>query len=197
MKMKKTVNEIIFILDRSGSMGGLESDTIGGFNTFIANQLKEEGKIQLTTVLFDNHYEVLWDCVPAESVKLSEKEYFVRGSTALLDAVGRTIQRVDQRLTRTPRADHPSKIIFVITTDGYENSSREFSYEKIREMIEHQKNMHGWEFIFLGANIDVENEAANLGISKEDAIPFVASSEGMAKMYANLDSFMSEKRKKN
>jgi uncharacterized protein YegL len=196
MKMKKTVNEIIFILDRSGSMGGLESDTIGGFNTFIANQLKEEGEILLTTVLFDNHYEVLWDCVPAESVKLSEKEYFVRGSTALLDAVGRTIQSVDQRLTRTPRADHPEKIIFVITTDGYENSSREFSYEKIREMIEHQKNMHGWEFIFLGANIDVEKEAANLGISKEDALAFEASSDGIDKMYVSLNTFMSEKRKK-
>ncbi len=194
--MSNQVTEIIFILDRSGSMGGLESDTIGGFNTFITNQQKEAGETLLTTILFDNHYEVLWDHVPAAVARLTDKEYYVRGSTALLDAVGRTIQSVDQRLTRTPRAEHPDKVIFVITTDGYENSSREFTYEKVRAMIEHQKNMHGWEFIFLGANIDVMKEAENLGISEEDAVAFEASSEGLQGVYQDLSFYMSKKRKK-
>lgn len=192
--MNKNLMEIIFLIDRSGSMSGLESDTIGGFNAFIANQQKLEGDTRVTAVLFDDKYEVLWNGVDANKVKLTEKEYYVRGSTALLDAIGKTIYEVGYRLAYTNEAEIPGKVIFVITTDGMENSSREFTSKKIREMIMNHKEKYNWEFIFLGANIDAEEEADNIGISREDAYNFEASKVGVESMFEMMCEAVCEKR---
>ncbi|WP_226537059.1 vWA domain-containing protein [Fictibacillus halophilus] len=181
--MNKNLTEIIFLLDRSGSMSGLEKDTIGGFNSFIERQCQLEGDTLLTTVLFDDQYEVLWNGKDARKVRLTSKEYFVRGTTALLDAAGKSILDVGHRLAKTPEKQRPGSVIFVITTDGMENASREFSYEKVKELIKHQQEKYSWEFIFMGANIDAEEEAESLGISKENAFDFEASEVGVEKMY--------------
>jgi len=194
--MKKTLTEIIFILDRSGSMAGLEADTIGGFNGFLTTQVADNQNTLLTTVLFDDKYEILWNGVNAKDAHLTSREYFVRGSTALLDAVGKTITDVDRRITRTPESERPDQVIFVITTDGMENSSREYNRSQIKQMIEHQQGMHHWQFIFQGANIDAAQEAENLGIAREDSRQFQATEDGMAKMFCDLSSFVSEKRQK-
>jgi hypothetical protein len=183
MKMNKNLTEIIFLLDRSGSMSGLEKDTIGGFNSFIERQCQLEGDTLLTTVLFDDQYEVLWTGKDARKLRLTSKEYYVRGTTALLDAAGKTILDVGHRLAKTPEKQRPGSVIFVITTDGMENASREFSYEKVKELIKHQQDKYRWEFIFLGANIDAAEEAESLGISKENAFDFEASEVGVEKMY--------------
>jgi uncharacterized protein YegL len=182
-RMNKNLTEIIFLLDRSGSMSGLEKDTIGGFNSFIERQCQLEGDTLLTTVLFDDQYEVLWNGKDARKVRLTSKEYFVRGTTALLDAAGKTILDVGHRLSKTPEEQRPSSVIFVITTDGMENASREFTYEKVKELIKHQQDKYSWEFIFIGANIDAAEEAESLGISKENAFDFEASEVGVEKMY--------------
>lgn len=181
--MDKNLTEIIFLLDRSGSMAGLESDTIGGFNAFIDKQKQLEGKAIVTTVLFDDKYEILWNGVDINKVKLTDKEYYVRGSTALLDAVGKTIIDVNYRLSKTSEDERPGKIIFIITTDGMENSSREFTYENIKQLIQHQQEKHDWEFIFLGANIDTAKEANNIGIDMNNAYSFEASESGVESMY--------------
>jgi|GEM_PF-23342 len=192
--MKTDLAEIIFLLDRSGSMSGLESDAIGGYNSFLATQKIVEGKAQVTTVLFDDKYDLLHDGVDIENVKaITEKEYFARGSTALLDAIGKTIINVGIRLSNTVESERPSKVIFVITTDGQENASREFSYKKIHEMISEQQDKYSWEFIFLGANIDAAKEAESLGIKASRASNYVADSLGTDIMYctvaANVASF--------
>ncbi|TDL66691.1 VWA domain-containing protein [Rhodococcus qingshengii] len=192
--MNSNLTEIIFLLDRSGSMGGLESDTIGGFNAFIENQRKLEGKTLVTGVLFDDQYEVVWNGAEAEKVKLTTEEYFVRGCTALLDAVGKTILDVGYRLSKTNEADRPGKVIYVITTDGFENASREFTYKKVKELIKHQQEKYNWEFIFLGANIDAEKEADSLGINIENAYSFEASEEGVESMYKMVSETVTEKR---
>ncbi len=192
--MRNNLTEIIFLLDRSGSMAGLESDTIGGFNAFVERQAKLEGETLVTTVLFDDEYEVLWNGIPAPSARLTVNEYYVRGCTALLDAIGKTILDVGMRISHTPEPYRPGKVIFVITTDGYENASREFTYQKIKELIRHQKEKYQWEFIFLGANIDAVKEADNLGIAKEDAYQFEASSEGVEEMYDLACSVVCDKR---
>ena len=181
--MNKNLTEIIFLLDRSGSMAGLEKDTIGGFNSFIERQCELEGDTLVTTVLFDDQYEVLWNGKDAKKVKLTSKEYFVRGTTALLDAAGKTILDVGHRLSKTPEEQRPGSVIFVITTDGMENASHEFTYEKVKELSKHQQEKYSWEFIFMGANIDAAEEAMNLGISKENAFDFEASEVGVEKMY--------------
>ncbi|RHW41667.1 VWA domain-containing protein [Neobacillus notoginsengisoli] len=181
--MNKELTEIIFLLDRSGSMAGLEQDTIGGYNSFLGRQAGHNGETIVTTVLFDDKYETLWGGINAKNVKLTEKEYFVRGTTALLDAVGKTIVDVGCRLAKTGEQQRPGKVIFVITTDGMENASREFTYEKIKELIRHQQEKYSWEFIFMGANIDAAEEAGNLGIDEKHAYNFEASSDGMEKMY--------------
>ncbi|NMB27347.1 MAG: VWA domain-containing protein [Tissierellia bacterium] len=181
--MNMDLTEIIFLLDRSGSMAGLESDTIGGFNAFIDKQKQLEGKAIVTTVLFDDKYEILWNGVDINKVKLTDKEYYVRGSTALLDAVGKTIIDVNYRLSKTSEDERPGKIIFIITTDGMENSSREFTYENIKQLIQHQQEKHDWEFIFLGANIDTAKEANNIGIDMNNAYSFEASESGVESMY--------------
>jgi uncharacterized protein YegL len=195
-KMNKKLTEVVFLLDRSGSMAGLEIDTIGGFNGFVRGQSKLEGETLVTTVLFDDRYEVLWQGAKAEEVKLTEREYFVRGCTALLDAVGKTIVEVGQRLAKTPEDSRPDSVIFAITTDGMENASREFTYEKINEMIKHQREKYSWEFIFMGANINAAEEANHLGISAENAYDFEATEEGMEKMYAKMSEAVSDIREK-
>jgi uncharacterized protein YegL len=194
--MNKNLTEIIFLLDRSGSMAGLESDTVGGFNSLIAKQCQLEGETLLTTVLFDNQYEVLWNGIDASHARLTEKDYYVRGSTALLDAVGKTIVDVGNRLSNTTDERRPGKIIFVITTDGMENASREFTYEKVKELITRQKEKYNWEFIFIGANLDVSKEADSIGISMNDAYNFEASSTGLESMYLRVEEELSERRKK-
>lgn len=181
--MNKQLTEIIFLLDRSGSMAGLESDTIGGFNTFVKRQGKLPGETKLTTVLFDDDYEILWAGVSAHSISLTDNEYFVRGTTALLDAVGKSIVSVGNRLKNTSEKHRPGKVIFVITTDGMENASREFTYEKVKKLITHQQEKYNWEFIFMGANIDAAKEADSLGISIDNAFQFEASEKGVGKMY--------------
>jgi uncharacterized protein YegL len=194
IEMNSNLTEIIFLLDRSGSMGGLERDTIGGFNAFIDNQKKLEGKTLVTGVLFDDQYEVVWNGADAEKVKLTAEEYYVRGCTALLDAIGKTILDVGYRLSKTNEGNRPGKVIFVITTDGFENASREFTYEKVKELIKHQQEKYNWEFIFLGANIDAEREAYNLGIHSQNAFNFEATGVGVESMYKMVCEEVSERR---
>ena len=195
--MNMNLTEIIFLLDRSGSMAGLESDTIGGFNAFIEKERQLEGETIVTAVLFDDRYEILWNGIDANKAILTDKEYYVRGSTALLDAVGKTILDVGYRLSKTSEETRPGKVIFVITTDGLENSSREFSYKKVKELIKHQQEKYNWEFIFLGANIDAAKEAGNIGICKDNAYSFEASKAGVEKMYYMACDAVSEIRKGN
>jgi len=173
-------------------MSGLEKDTIGGFNSLIQNMCKDNA-VNLTTVLFDDQYEILWNGVDATTVKLTEKDYYVRGMTALYDAIGKTITRVGERLSQTPQEDRPQKVIVVITTDGYENASREFNHTKIKQMIEHQQNKYNWEFIFMAANIDTHQEAQKIGIKTSDALSFQASEEGVEAMYACLAKSINDK----
>jgi uncharacterized protein YegL len=194
--LKNNLTEIIFLLDRSGSMSGLERDTIGGFNTFITKQCEHEGETLVTTVLFDSQYEILWNGVDAKRVTLTKEDYFVRGSTALLDAIGKTILDVGHRLANSKEEDRPDKVIFVITTDGEENSSREFTYAKVRDLIHHQQEIYNWEFIFMGANFDSEREAGNLGIRKEQAYSFETTEKGMEIMYDVVCEMVSQKRMK-
>lgn len=167
MKNKKT--ELVFILDRSGSMTGLETDTIGGFNAMIKKQQKEEGEAVITTVLFDDQYELLHDRIALEGVRpLTKKEYYVRGYTALYDAVGKTILKINSVQKNTKEEARAEKVLFVIITDGYENASREFTIQMVKKLIEEQKK-EGWEFIFLGANIDAVETAGSLGIDEKRA----------------------------
>lgn len=161
--MKKDLTELVFILDRSGSMAGLEADTIGGFNAMIGKQRGEPGEAHISTVLFDNETEVIHDRIPLDRVPaLTTKEYYVRGCTALLDAVGGAIHHIGNVHKYAREEDRPEKTLFVITTDGLENASRRYTYDKVKAMIEHQQETHGWEFLFLGANIDAAREAPGL-----------------------------------
>lgn len=177
--MKKGLTELVFILDRSGSMSGLEADTIGGYNAMLRKQKEEEGDAILTTVLFDDNYELLHDrCRLKGVMPITEKEYFVRGTTALLDAIGKTINKIVNAQKYTAEEERAEHVMFVITTDGMENASREFNYERIRTMIEHQKQKYRWEFIFLGANIDAIKTAERFGIDKDRASNYNADSEG-------------------
>ncbi len=190
--MKKGLTELVFILDRSGSMSGLESDTIGGYNALLQKQKKESGEALITTVLFDDRYELLHDRINLRGIELiTDKEYFVRGSTALLDAVGKTINKIINVQKHTLEAERAEHVMFVITTDGMENASREFSYKKLSQMIEHQKNKYGWEFIFLGANIDAVATAKRFGISKDRATNYNADSEGTLLNYEVISETVS------
>lgn len=182
--MMKNLTEIVFILDRSGSMAGLEDDTIGGFNAMIEKQKNEEGDAFVSTILFDNYVEVIHDRVDIRKVRpMTRRDYYVRGCTALLDAVGRTIRHIGNVHKYAREEDRPEKTLFVITTDGMENASREYSYERVRRMIEHEKEKYGWEFIFLGANIDAAREAARFGITEDRAVNYHADSVGTAVIY--------------
>ena len=178
------MTELVFILDRSGSMSGLESDTIGGFNSMIEKQKKEAGKAVVSTVLFDNESVVIHDRLPLESVpRITEREYFTRGCTALLDAVGGAIHHIGNVHKYARKEDIPEKTLFIITTDGYENASRHYDYEKVRKLIERQKAKYGWEFLFLGANIDAAAEAKRFGISADRAVTYKCDEEGTALNY--------------
>ena len=177
--MRKNLTELVFILDRSGSMSGLEADTIGGFNSMIAKQKKEEGEAYVSTVLFDDKCEVLHDRVPMEQVpKMTDKEYFVGGSTALLDAVGGAVKHIANVHRYAREEDRPEKTLFVITTDGMENASRYYSYDKVKQLIERQKEKYGWEFLFLGANIDAVSTASHFGITADRAVDYHSDSQG-------------------
>ncbi|MBE6942303.1 MAG: VWA domain-containing protein [Ruminococcaceae bacterium] len=182
--MKKNLTELVFILDRSGSMSGLEDDTIGGFNAMIEKQKKEPGEALVSTVLFDNAREVIHDRINLQDIQpMTRKEYYVRGSTALLDAVGKAIHHIGNVHKYARDEDRPEKTLFVITTDGMENASREYSYERLKAMIERQKDKYGWEFLFLGANIDAAKEAARFGIRPECAANYHADTLGTAVVY--------------
>lgn len=193
--MNHNLTEVIFILDRSGSMAGLEEDTIGGYNGFLAKQKDMAGKTQITTVLFDDQYEILHNGVDVSQARLNDQQYFVRGMTALYDAVGKTILDVGARLSRTPAAQRPDKVIMIITTDGAENSSREFTGQRIQELIAHQRDKYGWEFLFFGANIDTAAVAEDIGIHRDNAIAFEASSQGVSLMMNCVCQYVESKRK--
>ena len=184
---KNGITELVFILDRSGSMAGLESDTIGGFNALLEKQKKQEGACHVTTVLFDHGYEILHDRHPlAEVPSMTEKDYFVRGSTALLDAVGRTIRHISQIHRYARPEDVPEHTLFVITTDGMENASSHYSADRVREMIRHEEEKYGWEFLFLGANIDAVKTAATFGIREDRAVDYLADEQGTRVIYDTL-----------
>ena len=183
--------ELVFILDRSGSMGGLESDTIGGYNSMLSKQKKEKtGKVSVTTVLFDDQYELLYNQVPIEKVSpMTEEEYYVRGSTALLDAIGKTVMQVKANQDKKEIKD---KVLFVIITDGMENASREYRVDQIKKLIEERKEKNNWEFLFLGANIDAIGAAKDIGIDSSRAVRFKSDKKGTAKNYEVLNEAIKE-----
>lgn len=196
--MKKGLTEIVFILDRSGSMSGLEADTIGGFNSLIAKQKKEEGQAIVSTVLFDDRSEVLHDRVPLESIKtMTDRDYFVRGCTALLDAIGGAIHHIGNVHKYAREEDRPEKTLFIITTDGMENASRHYTYPKVKAMVERQKSRYGWEFLFLGANIDALEVAGHFGINKDFAANYHCDEEGTALNYEVLSEAICRVRGEN
>lgn len=177
--MKKGLTELVFILDKSGSMSGLERDTIGGYNAMLAKQQAIEGECYITTVLFDNSYQLLHDRINIKAVSpITEKEYQVGGSTALLDAIGSTISKIGNAQKHTADDFRAEKVMFVIITDGEENASREYDSDRVKAQIERQKTKYGWEFIFLGANIDAVQTAGRFGIAADRAVDYLADSEG-------------------
>ncbi len=177
--MKKGLTELVFILDRSGSMQGLEADTIGGFNSMIEKQKKEEGEAYVSAVLFDDRMEVLYDRVELQKVEsMTDRQYYVRGCTALLDALGGAIHHIGNVHKYAREEDVPEKTIFVITTDGMENASRTYSLDRVRRMVERQQKQYHWEFLFLGANIDAIAEASRFGIHASRAANYVHDSAG-------------------
>lgn len=178
------MTELVFILDRSGSMSGMEKDTIGGFNSMLEKQRKEPGEAVVSTVLFDNETEVIHDRVAIADVSnLTDKEYFVRGCTALLDAVGGAIHHIGNAHKYARKEDVPEKTLFIITTDGMENASHRYTYDKVRHMIMRQKERYGWEFLFLGANIDAAAEARRFGIDESMAANYHCDEAGTALNY--------------
>lgn len=179
--MKKGLTELVFILDRSGSMSGLEADTIGGFNSLIEKQKKEEGEACVSVVLFDDRTEVIYDRVDLKKIEpMNDSQYYVRGCTALLDAVGGAIHHIGNVHRYARKEDVPEKTLFIITTDGMENSSRYYSYKKVKKMVEHEKEKHHWEFVFLGANIDAIEVAGRFGVAANRAVRYECDSEGTA-----------------
>ena len=187
--MKKGLTELVFIIDRSGSMGGLESDTIGGFNAMLKEQQAVDGDAVVTTVLFDDEYELLHDRIDIRAVApLTDKDYTVRGSTALLDALGRTIHKIRAVQKHTAENYRAEKVLFVIITDGQENASHEYSAERIKTRIERQKQKYGWEFIFFGANMDAVMEAGKLGIVADCAQNYCADAIGTSVAYTAMSA---------
>jgi uncharacterized protein YegL len=191
--MKKGLTELVFILDKSGSMGGLEKDTIGGYNSMLEKQKAVEGECHITTVLFDNNYELLHDRIDIRAVvPITEKDYYVGGSTALLDAIGRTIHKIVNVQKHTADDYQAEKVMFVIITDGEENSSRKYSAEKIKAQIERKKSKYGWEFIFLGANIDAVETAGRFGIGANRSVDYLADSEGTSLNFSVMSEAAAE-----
>ncbi len=194
-KMKKNLTELVMILDRSGSMSGLEGDTIGGYNSMLRKQRDAEGEVLVSTVLFDDVSEVLYDRIPLKDMpKMTEKEYYVRGCTALLDAIGGAIHHIGNVHKYAREEDRPEKTIFVITTDGMENASRRYSYDKVKQMVERQKEKYGWEFLFLGANIDAIETAGRFGITADRAANYKSDRAGTALNYEVLADTLCEMR---
>jgi len=193
--MEDTHIEIICIIDRSGSMGAIRSDAIGGFNTFLEEQKKEAGTARLSLVLFDHEYEVRYHAVPLQDVvPLDNKTYVPRGTTALLDAVGRTIDDVGKRLSQTEESERPDQVIVAILTDGLENASTDYTWDRVSKMIEHQRQKYSWEFIFLAANQDAIATAGRMAILKEDAMEFEATDTGIHQAFAQMTHAVSKKR---
>lgn len=183
--------EVVFILDRSGSMSGMEADTIGGFNSMLQKQKKESDNVVWSTVLFDDRHEVIHNRAPIEKVEpLTEEDYYVRGCTALLDAIGRAVHHIGMCHKYSRPEDVPEKTLFIITTDGMENSSVEYSYRKVKELIEFEKQQYGWEFMFLGANIDAFGVASRMGISASRTSCYINDSEGISRNYESFGKVM-------
>ena len=190
--MKKELTELVFILDRSGSMAGLETDTIGGFNAMLARQRKEPGEAFVSTVLFDNETEVIHDRAPLDQVEdLTQAQYYVRGCTALLDAVGGAIRHIGNVHRYARKEDVPGKTLFIITTDGMENASHRYTYPQVRKMIQ-EKQRQGWEFLFLGANIDAAAEASRFGIGQDRAANYCCDAKGTALNYTVISEAISQ-----
>ena len=190
--MKKGLTELVFIIDRSGSMSGLEADTIGGFNGMIAKQKKETGEAYVSVVLFDDRREVLYDRVDIRKVEpMNDKQYYVRGCTALLDAVGGAIKHIENVHKYAREEDVPEKTLFIITTDGMENASRLYSYSRVRSMIETEKMIHHWEFLFMGANIDAVKEAGRFGIHASRAVRYENDEAGTRLNYEVMSQAVS------
>jgi uncharacterized protein YegL len=191
--MKTNKTELVFILDRSGSMSGLEKDTIGGYNSLLSKQRSEEGTATVTTVLFDDKFELLHDHLDIHGISdITDKDYFVRGSTALLDAIGKTINKIGNVQKHTKPEMRADKVLVIITTDGMENSSVEYSYDQIKMMIERQKTQYGWEFIFLGANIDALATAQRFGIDASRAANYHSDEVGTHLNYSTLNKTVSK-----
>ena len=197
--MRKGLTELVFILDRSGSMSGLESDTIGGFNSLLNKQKKEEGEAYVSTILFDDTSEVLYDRVPVSRVEpMNDRQYYVRGCTALLDALGGAIHHISNVHKYVREEDRPEKTLFIITTDGLENASRTYTYSQVKKMVEDRKAEYGWEFLFLGANIDAIETAGRFGISPNRAVNYESDSRGTQLNYEVLsDTVSAVRRSKN
>ena len=189
--MKTNITELVFILDRSGSMHGLEGDTIGGYNSLLKKQKKQTNPAMVTTVLFDDYYEVLHSRENIKTVSpITKEQYYVRGSTALLDAMGKTILRISRKQKSLPANKRADNVVIVITTDGYENASTEFTSSKVKSLVEQHKEKYGWEFIFLGANIDSFATAESFGISRNRAANYHADSQGTKKNFSVLSRVM-------
>lgn len=187
MKNNNNTTELVFILDRSGSMHGLEKDTIGGFNSMIEKQKKQEGKCYVSTVLFDDRSSVLHDRLPLEKIpEMTENDYFVGGCTALVDAIGGAIHHIGNIHKYARKEDVPQNTMFIIITDGYENASHIYNSDIVKNMIERQKKKYGWEFLFIGANIDAVETAANFGISRDRAVNYHADETGTDIVYETV-----------
>ncbi len=189
--MKNNMTELVFILDRSGSMAGLESDTIGGFNAMIEKQKKQDGGCYVSTVLFDDESEVIHDRVRLSEIKpMTDRDYTVRGCTALIDALGGAIHHIGNIHKYARAEDVPEKTMFIITTDGMENASRRYTSDKVKEMIERQKKKYGWEFVFIGANIDAVETASRYGINADRAVNYNADKEGTGVVYSAVSKML-------
>jgi len=189
--MKEDLTDINIVLDRSGSMSSVRDDTIGGFNTFLQSQKEAPGEAQLTLVQFDHEYEIVYNGVDVQSVsELTTKTFVPRGSTALLDAIGRTINSTGARLAEMPEEERPGKVIFVILTDGEENSSAEFTKDQINEMIKLQTEIYNWDFVFLGANQDAIKTGASIGIVAGNAMTYAATADGVGDTYRSSGASM-------
>ena len=191
--MNNNLTELVFVLDKSGSMSGLEKDTIGGFNSMLKKQRKEKGDVVISTVLFDDRVQVLHDRAGLERIAdLTDRDYQVGGCTALLDALGKSIKHINKIQKSLPEDERPGKTMFIITTDGQENSSHEYSYEKIRKMVEKKQEKKQWEFLFLGANMDAISAAADIGIRADRATNYCCDSVGTAVNYSALSKAVSK-----
>ncbi len=194
---ENSLTEVVFILDRSGSMSGIEDDTIGGFNSILKKQKEEDGDAKVTTILFDDKIEMLHKRVDIKDIKnITSKDYYVRGCTALLDAIGYSINFMIN-VAKNKKSEKAKNVLFIITTDGYENASKEFSYEKIREMITYQQEKYNWKFLFLGANIDAISTAKDFGISEEFASNYVSDEVGTKLTYEVMNEAISNCRARN